>query len=163
MRSVGLLDKLAVQVVRLAPGLLVGVLLALGDELDNAGRIGKVVLALEQAKYARAAHEDRDAPVVLALEHALDLTGAADRLELVVCEPHDPELALAVEALLDHRAVALLEDVQRHALGRQRDDPQRKQWKILDGRFGHLSQSMHARAADWRTAEVTQRGRPRAH
>ncbi len=80
----GLLHELAVELVGLARSLLVGSLLVLGEELDDPRGIGQVVLALEQAKDARAAHQDREATVVLALEHALDLTGAADRLELVV-------------------------------------------------------------------------------
>ncbi len=79
-----MLHELGVKLVGLARSLLVESLVVLGDELDDSRRIGKVVLALEQAKDARAAHQDREAAVVLAIEHALDLTSAADRLQLVV-------------------------------------------------------------------------------
>ena len=56
------------------------------------------------------------------LEHLGDLARAADRAQPVVGEPDDPELRLLLEAARDHRLVALLEDVQRDQLARQRDE-----------------------------------------
>ena len=69
-------------------------------------------------------------PSSSALEHRLDGAGAADRLELVLGHPQDPELALLLQALLDHRAVAILEDVQRHVLGGQRHDAEREEREV---------------------------------
>ena len=108
-----------------------GSVVVLVEELDDARRVGEVLLALEQPEGAGAAREDVHAAVLHALEDLVDRTGAADRLELVLGHPDDPELALLSQAVLDHRAVAILEDVQRHALGRQRDDPQREERKAL--------------------------------
>ena len=65
------------------------------EELDHPRRVGQVVLALEQAEGPGATREDVHAAVLHALEHLLDRARAADRLQLLVGEPHDPELALA--------------------------------------------------------------------
>ena len=78
--------------------------------------------------------DDVQPPVRQSLQDLLDLARAADLLELIVGEPHDAELALrgawlGVQDVLDHLAVAVLEDVQRHALRRQRDDSERKERK----------------------------------
>ena len=75
----------------------------------------------DQPEWPPPAHEHVEAPVTHPLEHAVDGTRAADRLELVLGEPHNPELAARADALLDHHAVALLEDVQRNLLAGQRD------------------------------------------
>ena len=60
--------------------------------------------------------------VLEALEDLGDLHRAAVGLQPVVGRPDDPELAPALQALADHRLVALLEDVQRHELVGQGDD-----------------------------------------
>ncbi len=108
---------------------LVALLVAVAEELDRAGRVGEVVLSLDQPEGPCPAREDVDAAVLHPLEHPLDRDGAADRLELVVGEPDDAELAVVLEALGDHRAVARLEDVQRHVLARQRDESSGKSGK----------------------------------
>ena len=118
-------------------GVRVGLLVGLVEQLDQAGRVGQVVLALEQPERPRPAREDVQPPVVHALEHLVDLARAADRLELLLRQPEDAELALdrarlGGEAALDHHSVAILEDVQRHALAGQRDDSQREQREALE-------------------------------
>ncbi len=94
-------------------------------------------LALQHAEGLRAAHEHVHAPVVEPLQELLDLHGAADLAQPVVREPEDPELALALEALVDHRLIALLEDVQRDELAGKRDGREQKQRKFPDGPVGH--------------------------
>jgi hypothetical protein len=44
---------------------------------------------------------------------------------------------LALETLLDHRLVALLEDVQRDELARKRDGRQQEEREFTDGPIGH--------------------------
>ncbi len=118
-------------------GLLVGLLGLIAEELDDAGRVGEVVLALEQPERARAADEDVQAAVLHALEHLLDLACAADRLELLVggatrCRTGASVSRLACRQRSIIMPVAILEDVQRHALAGQRDDAQREQRKALE-------------------------------
>ena len=50
----------------------------------------------------------------------------------VVGDPDDPELALLLEHARDHRLVALLEDVQRDQLGRERHQSQREQREVAN-------------------------------
>ena len=45
-----------------------------------------------------------------------------------------PNSTLLLEAFADHELVALLEDVERHELARQQDQPEREQRQPLDGR-----------------------------
>ncbi len=56
----------------------------LGNELDHPSRIGKVILALSRRNTRVPRTRIVKSPVVLAIEHALDLARAADRLQLVV-------------------------------------------------------------------------------
>ena len=113
-----------------------------GEELDGAGRVGEVVLTLDQPEGPRAADEDVHAPVLHPLEDLGDLARAADLLELVVGEPEDAELArVLIQAVLDHLAVAVLEDVQGDALAGQRDDPEREQREAPDLWLGHEPES----------------------
>ena len=65
-------------------------------------------------------------------------TRAAHGLELVLGEPHDAELAIGAQALLDHLAVAVLEDVQGHALGGQRHHSQGEQRELSVQPIGHV-------------------------
>jgi hypothetical protein len=116
---------------------LVALLLLVGEELDGAGGVGEVVVLGDHPQRARAAGEDVQAPVVHALEHLGDLHRAADRPQPVLGGPHDPELALALQALADHRQVARLEDVQRHELVGQRYEAQREQREVADDAVGH--------------------------
>ena len=68
-----------------------------------------------------------------------DLHRAADRRgSPSVAGPDDPELALGLQALADHRPVALLEDVQRHDLAGQRDEPEREEREVAHDLAGHL-------------------------
>ena len=77
----------------------VDLVVAVLDELDHAGRIGEVALALEHAERPGAADEQVHAAVVHLLDHAIDRAGAPDLAQAVVREPDDPELALLAEAL----------------------------------------------------------------
>ena len=90
--------------------------------LDGAGRVGERVVPLQQLERSRRARENVEPTVIHALEHSVDLTGAADHLQLVVGEPHDAELALSGETFLDHRSVSRLEDVQADLLAWQGDE-----------------------------------------
>ena len=107
------------------------------QELDGAGGIGEVVLLVDDPERARAAREDVHAPVVHALEDVGDLHRAAHRTHALVAGPHDPELRAALEALADHRAIALLEDVQRDELVRERDDGEREEREVGHDAIGH--------------------------
>ena len=109
----------------------VGLLGLVVEPLDSAGRVGPVVVGLDQPEGARPAREDVHAPVLVALEHLGDLARAADLAQAILRGPDDPELRSGVEALGHHRAIARLEDVQWHGLGRERDDPQREERKVL--------------------------------
>ena len=112
-------------------------LVAVLDELDHAGRVGQVPLALDDPERPRAAGEEVHPAVVHALEHPVDLARAADLPQAVVGEPHDPELALLAEALVHHRLVALLEDVERDQLARAaRRCPSGNSGNSLDSRSG---------------------------
>ena len=124
------LDELCVGLVGGAEQLRVDVLGAVLDELDDAGGIGEVALALEDAERPRAAREQVHPAVVEPLEHAVDLAGAADLAQAVLRQPDDPELLLVAQALVHHRLVALLEDVQRDQLAGHRDEPEREQRKV---------------------------------
>jgi hypothetical protein len=119
----------------LRPG--VGALGLVGQELDGAGRIGAVVLLVDDPERARAAREDVHAPVVRALEDLRDLHRATHRAHALLARPDDAELRAALQALADHRAVALLEDVQRHHLVRERDDAQREEREVAHDAVGH--------------------------
>ena len=87
-------------------------------------------LALDHAERPGAVGQQVDAAVLEFLEDAVDPAGAADVAQTVVGEPDDSELAVPCEALVDHRLVALLEDVQRHDLGWQHGELQREQREL---------------------------------
>ena len=106
------------------------------EQLDVARGVGELVAPAEQAEGGRALREDVQAPVVRALEHARDRGGTADLAQAGAREPHDAELASGGEALADHRLVALLEDVKRDELVRQKDEPEREEGKALED-LGH--------------------------
>src|SRR5439155_1725347 len=125
-----LLDELGVRRVRAIGCRRLGRLLLVVEELDRPRRIGKPLLALDEPERARALAEDVHPPVVEALEHARHRDGAADALQLVIGQPDDAELAIAVQALADHRLVALLEDVEGHVLRGDGDEPQREQREV---------------------------------
>ena len=115
----------------------VGRLVLVDEELDGAGRVGQIVLLGDDPERPRAAREDVHAPVVHALEHLGDLHRAADRPLPVVAGPDDSELRAALEALPDHRAVALLEDVQGNDLVGQGHDAEGEQREVADDLVGH--------------------------
>ncbi len=93
--------------------------IAAGDPLD----LGQWELVPFQpgvdAEALVAFHEDVHAAVLELLEHLLDDRGAADRAGAVVGAEDDPEGDVLVQTVLDHRLVAVLEDVQRDLLGGQ--------------------------------------------
>ncbi len=64
----------------------------------------------------------------------------------LVALPHDPELRAALEALADHRAIALLEDVQRDQLVGERDDAEREEREVGHDAIGHRRLSLCAPA-----------------
>ena len=87
-RAVGrLLDELGVDRVRLGRGVGVGLLLAVVEELDDAGRIGELLLARLDPEHARAARDEVEPAVGHPLEHLGDLARAADRPQPVVGRP----------------------------------------------------------------------------
>src|SRR5207248_6673123 len=134
-----LLDQAGVGLVRGLEEVRVDGLVAVLEELDLARRVGQRVLALEHSERPGPAGEDVHTAVLRALEHLGDLAGAADRPKPVVGEPHDPELRLGVEAVADHGLVALLEDVERHDLGRQRHHRQREEGEVALDRLHTFS------------------------
>ena len=137
-RVVGrLLDQLGVGGVRRRRGLRGDRGVLVDEELDRPGRVGEVVLARVDAERARPARDEVEAAVGHPLEHLGDLAGAADVAQPVVGDPHDPELALLLEHARDHRLVALLEDVQRDQLGRERHQSQREQRKVANQLHAH--------------------------
>ena len=89
-----------------------------------------MALALDDPERAGPAGEEVHPSVLHPLEHLLDLAGAANLAQAVVGEPDDSELPVERQALVHHRLVALLEDVQRDDLFRQRDEPEREQRKV---------------------------------
>ena len=83
----GLRHELAVGLVRGGPRLGVGALGLVGQELDGAGRIGEVVVLVDDPERSRAAREDVHAPVVHALEDLGDLHRAAHGAQALVVAP----------------------------------------------------------------------------
>src|SRR5436190_12254442 len=79
----------------------------------------------------RALDQDVHPPVVEALDHALNPGRATDVAQSLIRQPHDPEFAVAFEALADHQLVARLEDVQRHELLWQQHEAEWKQREAL--------------------------------
>ena len=67
-----------------------------------------------------------------------------------------PNSRSLAQALLDHRLVALLEDVERDQLAGQGDEPQREQRKVA---FGHCALRVYARGR----AGASRRGRLGSH
>ena len=62
--------------------------------------------------------------------------------QALVVGPHDPELRAALQALADHRAIALLEDVQRDELVGERDDAEREEREVAHDAVGHPASSL---------------------
>ena len=56
-----------------------------------------------------------------------DARARPDLAHAVLVRVHQPELLVGLEALADQLAVARLEDVQRHPLGRKQDDAEREE------------------------------------
>ena len=98
-------------------------------------------MAVEDAKRALAGDDDVQPPVVEALGDLGDPRLAPDppRPGIRVAE-HDPERLAVVEAVADHRLVALLEDVERHELAGQQDQRQLED-RDLDGFVRHRGES----------------------
>ena len=85
-------------------------------------------------------------PAVLhPLEHPLDYAGTPHLPQAVVRQPHDPELLLLLQALVHHRLVALLEDVQRNELAGKRHDRERKQREVANELIRHRHRSLGLR------------------
>ena len=97
------------------------------DRLDLGGLERAAGGQLEHPEALPPLDDDVQAAVVEALEHLGDRRPGADVAQPVVVGEDEPELALLVEALADQLAVARLEDVQRHQLGREQDDPEREE------------------------------------
>ena len=98
-------------------------------------------MAVEDAERTLAGDDDVQAPVVEALGDLGDPGLAADspRPDVRVAED-DPERLALVEAVADHRLVALLEDVERHELTGQQHQRQLED-RDLDGLFRHRGES----------------------
>ena len=91
------LEQVRVALARLAACLLGSssgsLALLVAEQLHGARRIDVVLLSLEQPERGAAAHEDVHAAVLHLLQHLGDARRAADLLQAVVGQPHDPELA----------------------------------------------------------------------
>ncbi len=75
--------------------------------------------------------EDVHAAVFEARENLGDACSCPHVADSVVVGVHEPELALVLDALADQLLVALLEDVQREPLGRQKDETEREQSELV--------------------------------
>src|SRR5207253_2266353 len=85
-----------------------------------------------------AANDDVQPAVVEPFQHLVHARTCPEvAYAVLICED-EAELALLVEALADQLAVARLEDVQRHALRRQEDDPEREEAELLHGATGYV-------------------------
>ena len=103
--------------------------------------------------------------VVEALEHLGHARARADLAHAVLVRVHEPELALQLEALADQLLVPVLEDVERHELGRQQNDAEREEADLRPSPQGtqrRLAWSRGCRAARIPAARrVSRRGRAR--
>ena len=77
--------------------------------------------------------DDVHPAVVEHLQHLHDGRAGTDLAPSLAVLEHEPELVALGEALADQLLVAGLEDMERHALGRQEHE---RQWKQADLRHG---------------------------
>ena len=89
------------------------------DHLDARRRPVVRLETLQHPERRLAADDDVHAAVVMALGDLGDEGRAADRAGAVVVAEDDSEGSIVLDAVGDHQPVAGLEDVQRHALGRE--------------------------------------------
>ena len=82
-------------------------------------------------KRSAAFDNDVEPAVVEALEHVGHARERSDLAHALLVGVDEPELDLFLEALADQLAVARLEDVERHALGREQDDAERKEADLV--------------------------------
>ena len=89
------------------------------------------------AEAGAAFDDDVEPAVVEALEHLGDARERADLAHALLVGIDQPELAVVLEALADQLPVPRLEDVERHALGRQQDDAEREEADLLHRPTGY--------------------------
>src|SRR4029079_12022135 len=96
-----LLDELTVDIARRVHVRLRRVLDQVVEPFDRRRRVGEIVLLLDDAKRPGLGREDVYARVAQRLADGRDLDRAADRPDLSLAGPDDPELALGLQALAD--------------------------------------------------------------
>ena len=110
-----------------------GAILVVADALDLGGLERPAAGELDEAEPLPPLDDDVEPAVREALQHPGDRGERPDLANPVLIGEDEPELAVARQALPDQLLVAILEDVQRHALGREQDELERKESDL-----GHL-------------------------
>ena len=95
----------------------------------HLGGIGQ----LEEPEAIAALDDDVEAAVREPVGHLDHGRECPDATEPVVVREHEPERLVGVEALRDQLAIARLEDVERHLLGREQDEAEREEPDLLHG------------------------------
>ena len=111
------------------------------DRLDAAGHERAALGQLEQPEPLAPFDDDVEATVGEALDDLGDRRERPDLAQPVVVGVDDAERHALLEALPDQLAVARLEDVQRHLLGGQQHEAERKQADLI-----HALETTRARA-----------------
>jgi hypothetical protein len=78
-------------------------------------------------KPALSPGENVHPPVLIALQHLCDGSGAARAQDALFACQNDAEIGFQPQALADHFLIALLENVQRHGCVRQQNQFQREE------------------------------------
>src|SRR6188472_1032855 len=102
-------------------------IVVVGQRLDRARVEAPPVGQLEEPEPVAALDDDVQPAVLEALDDLDDARESPRPAEAVVVREDEAERLLALEALGDELAVPRLEDVERHLLRRQQDDPEREQ------------------------------------
>ena len=110
------------------------VVLDVVERLDLGGPVRTALGYLEDSKAAAALGQDVHAAVVESVHELEDTRARSDLPEPVGVFEHDAELRGARKALADQLSVAVLEDVERHALGGEEDELEREQSDFGHGR-----------------------------
>ena len=101
------------------------------DGLDAAGDERAALGQLDQPEPLATLDDDVEPAVVEALDDLGDRRERPDLAQAVVVGVDDAERHALLEALADQLAVARLEDVERHLLGGEQHEPERKQADLV--------------------------------
>ena len=117
------------------------------DGLDAAQEVGAAVVELADAEAALARDLDVHAAVVVGLDLG-DAGDGADEIRLgglanlgTVADEGDAEGAVGPQAIVDHPAVPVLEDVEAQRRVREEDGPQGEERQLFEA-FGHARVSI---------------------